>query len=161
MARPSPRLAVLTTFVVFVLAFIFLFQRQPLLPQPREGAEIPDALDTAPDVSSDTLKGEAIMAKLGNETLKAELGRAAWKVIHTTMARFPDQPSQDEKEALKSYILLFARLYPWYAGDPVRLPRANRTQWRVCSSFPTNPQEIPSSSWHQVYGGGMGLSRTQ
>lgn len=59
------------------------------------------------------------MSKLGNETLKAELGRAAWKVIHTTMARFPDQPSDDEKEALRSYIWLFARLYPWYVGDIV------------------------------------------
>jgi FAD-linked sulfhydryl oxidase len=53
-----------------------------------------------------------IASKLGNETLKAELGRAAWKLFHTTMARFPDTPTQDESDALKSYIYLFARLYP-------------------------------------------------
>jgi len=52
------------------------------------------------------------MGKLGNETLKAELGRAAWKLFHTTMARFPDTPEQEESDALKSYIYLFARLYP-------------------------------------------------
>ena len=52
------------------------------------------------------------MGKLGNETLKAELGRAAWKVLHTTMARFPDKPTRDESDALKSYVYLFARLYP-------------------------------------------------
>jgi hypothetical protein len=52
------------------------------------------------------------MGKLGNETLKEELGRAAWKVLHTTMARFPDKPTQDESDALKSYVYLFARLYP-------------------------------------------------
>jgi FAD-linked sulfhydryl oxidase len=52
------------------------------------------------------------MGHLGNETLKEELGRAAWKLFHTTMARFPDEPTQDESDALKSYIYLFARLYP-------------------------------------------------
>jgi FAD-linked sulfhydryl oxidase len=57
-------------------------------------------------------KGDAIMGHLGNETLKAELGRAAWKLFHTTMARFPDQPTDEESAALKSYIHLFARLYP-------------------------------------------------
>lgn len=52
------------------------------------------------------------MGHLGNETLKEELGRAAWKLLHTTMARFPDEPTQDESDALKSYMYLFARLYP-------------------------------------------------
>ncbi|KAI9664851.1 MAG: hypothetical protein M1821_006299 [Bathelium mastoideum] len=59
-----------------------------------------------------TLTGHAIAPKLGNETAKAELGRAAWKLFHTTMARFPEKPSPDERNALHSYILLFARLYP-------------------------------------------------
>ncbi|KIW17872.1 hypothetical protein PV08_05067 [Exophiala spinifera] len=58
------------------------------------------------------IHGEHVMGKLGNETLKAELGRAAWKVLHTTMARFPDKPTQDEQDALKNYLFLFARLYP-------------------------------------------------
>ena len=84
-------------------------------------------------VEDSTLKGDAIMGKLGNETLKyvqlatlsesipltvddrAELGRAAWKLFHTTMARFPDTPTDDEQTALFSYIHLFGRLYPWYA----------------------------------------------
>lgn len=61
------------------------------------------------------LKGDAIMGKIGNATVKAELGRAAWKLFHTTMAKFPDEPSQDEQTALFSYIHLFARLYPWLA----------------------------------------------
>ena len=64
-------------------------------------------------VSDDTLKGDAIMGKIGNETVKAELGRAAWRLFHTTMAKFPDKPTQDEQTALFSYIHLFARLYPW------------------------------------------------
>jgi hypothetical protein len=32
------------------------------------------------------------------------------------MARFPEKPTLDEQEALRSFIHLFARLYPWY-GD--------------------------------------------
>jgi FAD-linked sulfhydryl oxidase len=69
-------------------------------------------LADVPHLSPSTQHGDPIAPKLGNETLKAELGRAAWKLFHTTMARFPDKPSKDESDALKSYIYLFARLYP-------------------------------------------------
>ena len=64
-------------------------------------------------VSQDILKGEAIAGKIENATVKAELGRAAWKLFHTTMAKFPDKPDKEEQIALFSYIHLFARLYPW------------------------------------------------
>lgn len=70
------------------------------------------SVDDLAHLSPDRQKGDAIMGHLGNETLKADLGRAAWKLFHTTMARFPDQPSDEESGALKSYIYLFARLYP-------------------------------------------------
>lgn len=48
---------------------------------------------------------------------RAELGRATWKYFHTVMARFPEKPTQDEQDALRTYIHLFARLYPWYDHD--------------------------------------------
>lgn len=41
-----------------------------------------------------------------------ELGNAAWKLLHTTFAQFPDEPTMDEQEALRQYIHLFQRLYP-------------------------------------------------
>jgi hypothetical protein len=44
---------------------------------------------------------------------RAELGRATWKYFHTVMARYPETPTEDQQEALRSYIYLFARLYPW------------------------------------------------
>jgi len=56
--------------------------------------------------------GPAIASKLGNETVKAELGRAAWKLFHTTFARFPDTPTQEESGMLLAYVHLFQRLYP-------------------------------------------------
>ncbi len=56
-----------------------------------------------------------IYEKLANieDSLRAELGRAAWKVLHTTFARFPEKPTEEEQEALRSYVHLFQRLYPW------------------------------------------------
>jgi len=64
------------------------------------------------NVDKATLSGGTIMPKLGNETAKAELGRAAWKLFHTIMSRYPDTPSADERTALQSYVHLFVRLYP-------------------------------------------------
>ncbi|ORY80233.1 hypothetical protein BCR35DRAFT_352556 [Leucosporidium creatinivorum] len=52
------------------------------------------------------------MPKLGNETVKAELGRASWKLLHTMAARFPEHPTESERDAFKSFIYLFSRLYP-------------------------------------------------
>lgn len=40
------------------------------------------------------------------------MGNAAWKLLHTTFARFPDKPATDEQEALHQFIHLFQRLYP-------------------------------------------------
>jgi len=65
------------------------------------------------NVDNQVLKGGVISSRIENATIKAELGRAAWKVLHTIMAKFPDKPTQDEQTALFSYIHLFARLYPW------------------------------------------------
>ncbi|KAK0725067.1 ERV/ALR sulfhydryl oxidase domain-containing protein [Lasiosphaeris hirsuta] len=64
------------------------------------------------DISNSILTGGSIAPKLENATAKAELGRASWKLLHTMMGRFPEKPSADESLALKTYIQLFARLYP-------------------------------------------------
>ncbi|KAF2141773.1 uncharacterized protein K452DRAFT_287733 [Aplosporella prunicola CBS 121167] len=93
------------------ILFISTFRAQPQGTQ-QPGSVVSPATAHHNDISSDTLKGHVIAPRLGNETIKAELGRAAWKVLHTTFARFPDEPTQDEKTALQSYIHLFQRLYP-------------------------------------------------
>ncbi|KAK7751429.1 hypothetical protein SLS62_006685 [Diatrype stigma] len=66
-------------------------------------------------ISEGVLHGGAIAPKLENATAKAELGRASWKLFHTMMARFPEEPTEDDSLALRTYIQLFARLYP--CGD--------------------------------------------
>ncbi|KAF8601869.1 hypothetical protein BDV93DRAFT_224581 [Ceratobasidium sp. AG-I] len=58
------------------------------------------------------VQGGVIMPILGNATAKAELGRATWKLMHTMTLRFPDKPTDDEREALKSFFHLTSRLYP-------------------------------------------------
>ncbi|KAI0300445.1 ERV/ALR sulfhydryl oxidase domain-containing protein [Multifurca ochricompacta] len=54
----------------------------------------------------------AVPHAMGNETAKALLGRATWKLLHTMTLRYPEHPTEDEREALKSYFYLTSRLYP-------------------------------------------------
>ncbi|KAF5380636.1 hypothetical protein D9615_004757 [Tricholomella constricta] len=61
---------------------------------------------------SHVVHGSVIMPKLGNETAKAALGRATWKLMHTMTLRFPENPTPDERSALTSYFHLTSRLYP-------------------------------------------------
>jgi len=86
-------------------------------PPPTHPADLPPAI----------LQGTPIASKITNETLKAELGRAAWKLLHTTMAKFPDKPTQEEQTALSSYIHLFARLYPWFENPPHLFQKSSNT----------------------------------
>ncbi|KAH6885482.1 ERV/ALR sulfhydryl oxidase domain-containing protein [Coprinopsis sp. MPI-PUGE-AT-0042] len=58
------------------------------------------------------VEGGVIMGKLGNATAKAELGRATWKLMHTMTLRYPEHPTQDQRDALSSYFHLTSRLYP-------------------------------------------------
>ncbi|KAL8804486.1 MAG: hypothetical protein Q9223_005711 [Gallowayella weberi] len=64
------------------------------------------------NINLEVLKGEAIAGKIANETTKAELGRSAWRLLHTTMSSYPLHPTASEQSALSSYVHLFARLYP-------------------------------------------------
>ncbi|KAI5123829.1 hypothetical protein M0805_009121 [Coniferiporia weirii] len=74
-----------------------------------------DYARTHPDSPAKTLQGVhggVIMGKLGNETAKQELGRATWRLMHTMTLRFPEEPTEDERNALDSYFHLQSRLYP-------------------------------------------------
>ncbi|KAK2600133.1 hypothetical protein QQS21_005148 [Conoideocrella luteorostrata] len=71
-------------------------------------------LDAIPNLS----EGDSIAPKLENATLKAELGRATWKFLHTMVAKFPDKPTDNDRKTLESFFHLFGRLYP--CGDCAR-----------------------------------------
>ncbi|CAK7902515.1 FAD-linked sulfhydryl oxidase Erv2p [[Candida] anglica] len=72
----------------------------------------------SPVEASGDLTETAFMPKMANETLKAELGNASWRLFHTILARYPDAPSKQEQSTLFNYIHLFAQVYP--CGDCAR-----------------------------------------
>lgn len=37
---------------------------------------------------------------------------ALQKLLHTMAARFPEEPTENERETFKSFLFLFSRLYP-------------------------------------------------
>ncbi|KAG9253801.1 ERV/ALR sulfhydryl oxidase domain-containing protein [Emericellopsis atlantica] len=100
---------------------------EPLKSEPLESEPlktVPEAVDQ-PSFAVDMealpagiLEGESIAPKLENATLKAELGRATWKFLHTMAARFPENPTPSDRTALETFIHLFGRLYP--CGDCAR-----------------------------------------
>lgn len=109
-ANPSRRyVVILITFSALLgITFVQLFRRQAI------GTREPNhaLIQSGSLPNADLLSGQSIMPRLGNETAKAELGRATWKYFHTVMARFPDKPTQEQSATLSAYIRLFQRLYP-------------------------------------------------
>ncbi|RKP13783.1 ERV/ALR sulfhydryl oxidase domain-containing protein, partial [Piptocephalis cylindrospora] len=57
-------------------------------------------------------QGGVIMKELGNATIRAELGQATWRLIHTMASRYPKLPNADEQIAFRSFVHLLSRLYP-------------------------------------------------
>lgn len=78
----------------------------------RESQPFQQHVDGALQLDQIALSGHAIAPKLGNETAKAELGRATWKFFHTVMARFPEKPTEEESKTLRTFIYAFQRVYP-------------------------------------------------
>lgn len=58
------------------------------------------------------------MPKMANETIKAELGRSTWRLLHTILSRYPKEPNVKERKYLKQFIESFAQVYP--CGDCAR-----------------------------------------
>lgn len=56
-----------------------------------------------------------IMSEIGNATLKAQLGRSSWHLLHTMSVKFPLTPTVVEQQSYMDFISLFAKLYP--CGD--------------------------------------------
>lgn len=128
------RILISIPIVIFIIFILFIGPNSPQSP-----VRVPNNLGKAASsvlVKDDLTKGEVVMPKLGNETAKyvaaldqargyictdyikwddrAELGRATWKYFHTMLARYPEDPTEEQQETLRSFIYLFARLYPWY-----------------------------------------------
>ncbi|SCU91188.1 LADA_0F08592g1_1 [Lachancea dasiensis] len=57
-------------------------------------------------------KMNSIMPSMPDQKAKEELGRASWKYFHTVLARFPDEPTSEERAKLGQFVQLYAELYP-------------------------------------------------
>ncbi|PWZ00456.1 hypothetical protein BCV70DRAFT_147520, partial [Testicularia cyperi] len=68
-------------------------------------------LSASPAKDTERVAG-VIMPKMGNETAKQALGRSTWHFLHTMTLRFPDKPTEQESETLRSFFNNFAMLYP-------------------------------------------------
>lgn len=67
---------------------------------------------------TDFVQDIPFMPKMANETLKQELGNAAWKLLHTVLSRYPEEPTTLQKNYLTQFISSFAQVYP--CGDCAR-----------------------------------------
>lgn len=64
------------------------------------------------------LETTPFMPKMENATLKAELGRSTWKLFHTILGRYPENPNENERKQLNTFIGSLAQVYP--CGDCAR-----------------------------------------
>lgn len=104
----KPTASITISLIVVICLYYFLSQSNSL--------NEPKPLDIEKDGSNTV--DIPFMPKMANETIKAELGRASWKLFHTILARYPDKPSLEERQTLEQYIYLFAKVYP--CGDCAR-----------------------------------------
>uniref|UniRef100_A0A803NNR2 Sulfhydryl oxidase n=1 Tax=Cannabis sativa TaxID=3483 RepID=A0A803NNR2_CANSA len=50
--------------------------------------------------------------KSGGPVSKEELGRATWTFLHTLAARYPDNPTRQQKKDVKELMAILTRMYP-------------------------------------------------
>lgn len=50
--------------------------------------------------------------KYGCPMDKDELGRSTWNLLHTMAATYPEQPSEQQKQDVKSFFNILSRTYP-------------------------------------------------
>ncbi|AAS51401.1 ACR175Wp [Eremothecium gossypii ATCC 10895] len=79
---------------------------------PQQEGRTPAAVRAAADKNQAPMIKGSIMPGMPDPTAKQELGRATWKLFHTMLARFPDEPSEQEREKLHTFLHLLAELYP-------------------------------------------------
>lgn len=123
MARRQHLTLTLLMAVVFVFSFSYLYST-PDASRMNNAVRLLNKVRSKPqvhlfgDTAGSFLSGESIAPKLENAILKAELGRATWKFLHTVTAKYPDKPTPEDRKTLELFFLTFSKLYP--CGDCAR-----------------------------------------
>ncbi len=101
-----------------------------------------------------------VMPKMGNNTAREQLGRSTWRLLHVMAARYPEKPTQQQREAFEFFVLLLSRLYP--CGDcaehfqqllKTRKPNVSRSHKRMCvmmCSFQTAKRQFCGCARHTI-----------
>uniref|UniRef100_A0A060TI77 Sulfhydryl oxidase n=1 Tax=Blastobotrys adeninivorans TaxID=409370 RepID=A0A060TI77_BLAAD len=114
--RPSLTLAAIVIAFVLLVVFVLTPPSPSSYAVADVKAEAPvDKTAQVPGLAlpdQSVIQGKPIMAKMANETKRAELGNAGWKLLHTVLAQYPENPTEEEKVTLRSFIHLFSRVYP-------------------------------------------------
>ncbi|KAG7691886.1 hypothetical protein KL933_002315 [Ogataea haglerorum] len=110
--KKSPGVVFGTTVILVILVFALANNS---LSESHLDAPVPISQKTQPVEAKNSVP---FMPKMSNETLKAELGNASWKLFHTILARYPENPTPEQKQHLADYIRSFALVYP--CGDCAR-----------------------------------------
>ncbi|XP_046399293.1 FAD-linked sulfhydryl oxidase ALR [Ischnura elegans] len=71
-----------------------------------------DAMNMSPQGRTNGIPNTGKAKDHGCPLDKDELGNATWAVLHTIAAKYPDQPSNKEKEGMKQFVSLFSQFYP-------------------------------------------------
>ena len=71
------------------------------------------ALFSGSSDASASLPANAVVynSRLGNATVRAELGRSTWTLLHTMAARYPEDPLEEQQQDATTFITLLSRLY--------------------------------------------------
>jgi len=94
----------------------------PVAPEADRSSEQPDktadleSKNKAEEDSGFTVDGLAggkpIMGKMPNMTVRAQVGNAGWKLLHTILSQYPEEPTSEQRATLETFIKFFSRVYP-------------------------------------------------
>lgn len=101
-----------TLLMIGLLWFTFSSSQLPIEGSRSSSGAGTDLLEGLTGGVKDDDRSGSIMPKMPDLEAKKALGRASWKYFHTLLARFPDEPTEEEKTKLREFLHLYAELYP-------------------------------------------------
>ena len=97
---------------ILIMIIIFISQFQNSNKTIEEMNKINDITKEKGKLKSKSTLDISFMPKMPSEEARAELGKSSWRLLHTMLSRFPDNPTLEQEEDLREFIRLFSILYP-------------------------------------------------
>ncbi|KAM6558290.1 hypothetical protein CsatA_027529 [Cannabis sativa] len=98
----------ISTFIQIHLSnFMLPSPKPPLFSLSHSSKQNPWSTHSLPSIPLKNTK-----EKSGGPVSKEELGRATWTFLHTLAARYPDNPTRQQKKDVKELMAILTRMYP-------------------------------------------------